>query len=547
MFYMIRILGFILVSSLLPNVIFSQNAYSNLDRQTKRLQSLAKLHPGSAKLQSLGKTFGSKEIWMLTIGSGDMENKPAIAIVGGVEGNNLLSTELAIGFAEKLINHKSDSVKSVLEHTTFYIFPNMSPDAMESYFADVKYERTGNAVPTDDDRDGKLDEDGYEDLDGDGKITMMRIQSPIGNYRVNSEDNRSLLRADAAKGETGSWLVLTEGIDNDKDGSFNEDGKGGVAFNKNFSFRHPSFTPGAGEFPVSEIENRVLLDKLYQLFNVFAVVSFSSGNNLSMPITFNAASTTPRIITGYMEEDAKANAMVSDLYNKITGLKDAPRYISPGGDFSSWAYFHYGRLSYSTPGWFIPKPKADTSKKEKPFAINDSVANYLRWSATQSDKGGFTPWKKIQHPDFPNQIVEVGGVGPFVLLNPPFDLVDDLTLKHTDFITRLAALQPKVAIEDVRTEKLGNNITRITVTVMNTGALPSHSKIGERSYWVKKIKVTLNTNANQSVLSGKKLQLLNSTEALSAKELTWLVRGTGKVLLEAGSPSTGIKKVHINL
>lgn len=532
---------------LIGPITIAQNNYSNFNQQSERLKVLQKKHPQSTKLTSLGKTAGNKEIWMLTIGNGSFETKPAIAIVGGIEGNNLLGSELPIAFAEKLLSNNSDSIKTLLERTTFYIFPNMSPDAMETYFSAVQYEQTGNMVPTDDDRDGKTDEDGYEDLDGDGKITMMRILSPIGNYRVNPEDNRSIIKADPGKGEVGTFLIFTEGRDNDKDGLFNEDGKGGVSFNKNFSFRHPSFTPGAGEFAVSEIENRVLLDKLYELFNIYAVVSFSTTNNLSSPVTFNAASTTPRIITGYLEEDAKANAMVSDLYIKSTSLKDAPKYTSPGGDFASWAYFHYGRFSYSSPGWFIPKPKLDTSKKEKPLAISDSVANYMRWSSSRPDKGSFTPWKKIQHPDFPNQTVEVGGVAPFVLINPPYDLVPELVVKHTDFLIKLAAMQPRLAIENVRTEKLGNNLTRITVTVMNAGALPSHSKIGERSYWVKKINVKLNTTGNQSVLSGKKLQLLNSAEALSAKELTWLVRGTGKVTLEAGSPTTGISKIDINL
>ena len=50
---------------------------------------------------------------------------------------------------------------------------------------------------------------------------------------------------------------------------------GGVWFNKNLSFEHPSFSTGAGEFAVSENETRALLDNLFQLFNVYAVVSFS--------------------------------------------------------------------------------------------------------------------------------------------------------------------------------------------------------------------------------------------------------------------------------
>jgi hypothetical protein len=113
---------------------------------------------------------------------------------------------------------------------------------MEQYFASLRYERQGNSVDTDDDRDGKFNEDPYDDLDKNGKITWMRIQSPVGEYRLNPDDNRSLVKADITKGEKGQYLLMREGLDNDKDGNFNEDGEGGVWFNKNLSFAHPSFT-----------------------------------------------------------------------------------------------------------------------------------------------------------------------------------------------------------------------------------------------------------------------------------------------------------------
>ena len=183
---------------------------------------------------------------MMTIGSGNTEMKPGIAIIGGVEGNHLLGTELAIGFAEKILQaSNSDSIKSVLAKTTFYVFPNMSPDAMEQYFAKLKYERNGNATETDDDRDGKLNEDGFDDLDGNGKITMMRIESPIGEYKLNPDDPRVLIKADGSKGEKGKYILLPEGFDNDNDGSLNEDGDGGIAFNKNLTYRHSTFGAGA--------------------------------------------------------------------------------------------------------------------------------------------------------------------------------------------------------------------------------------------------------------------------------------------------------------
>ncbi|HEY0678730.1 MAG TPA: M14 family metallopeptidase [Chitinophagaceae bacterium] len=543
-----RTLNFILCFSFVLNYATAQSDYSNFTRLTERVNALSKSYPQLVKVQSLTKTAGGKDIWQITIGSGNTEDRPAIAIIGGVEGNHLLGTELAIGFAENLLQAgNTDSIRALLNKTTFYVFPNMSPDATEQYFAALRYERQGNASATDDDRDGKVNEDPNDDLDGNGRITWMRIESPVGDHKPHPDDPRILVRADFSKGEKGIYQVFTEGIDNDKDGQFNEDGEGGVWFNKNLTYRHPSFVQGSGEFPVSENESRALLDKLFDLFNIYAVVSFGSNNNLSVPLAYNAAQANQRIVAGWLEQDAKQNAMVSELYNKVTSLKDAPKTTAAGGDFLSWAYYHYGRYSFSTPGWWIPKTKPDTAKKEKAFTAEDPSAHYLRWSAQQGITDNYTAWKTVQHPDFPNQKVEVGGVDPFALVNPPYKLVPDLVKKHSDFVVKLAAYQPETDIINVRTEKVNAGLTRVTLDVINKGALASHSKLGERSYWVKRINVKVNTTGNQSVISGRKTQLLNSLEGYGSQQLSWLIKGNGKLSIEAGSPTTGTKKIEINL
>lgn len=526
----------------------AQNDYSNYQQQTNRIQALAKQYPQLATVKALAHTNGNKDIWMITIGNGNTAAKPAIAVVGGVEGNHLLGTELAIGFAESLLQgSNTDSIKTLLSKTTFYVFPNMSPDATEQYFAKLKYERQGNATITDDDRDGKDNEDDYEDLDGNGKITSIRIESPLGDYKVHPDDPRVLIKADAAKGEKGKYLLYTEGIDNDKDNQFNEDGEGGVWFNKNFTYKHPSFTVGAGEFAVSEKENRALADQLFDLFNVYAVISFSSQNNLSTPVSYNAAAANQRMVAGYLEADAKANTLVSELYNKITGMKEAPKTTPAGGDLLSWGYYHYARYSFSTPGWFVPKAKPDTAKKEKAFTVDDATANYLRWAAQQGITNTFTEWKVIQHPDFAGGKVEAGGLDPFVLINPPYKMVGDIVKKHTDFVVKLAGYQPELDILNVKIEKVGGGLTRVTLDVANKGLLASHTKLGEKSYWIKRIQVKVNTGAGQSVISGRKIQLLNTLDGLSSQQLTWLIKGSGKISIEAGSPTTGNAKTDINL
>lgn len=525
----------------------AQSGYSNFTQQTNRINALAKNYPQFAKLRSLTKTAGGKDIWQLTIGTGNMESKPAIVIAGGIEGNFLIGMELAIGFAENLLQgSNTDSIKALLNKTTFYVFPNMSPDAMEQYFAPLHYERQGNASSTDDDRDGKTNEDDFDDLDGNGKITLMRIESPVGEYKTHSDDPRVMIKADLNKNEKGKYLLLSEGADNDKDGVFNEDGEGGVWFNRNFSYKVPSFTQGSGEFAVSEKETRALLDYLFDQFNVFAVVSFGSNNNLSSPYTYNAATANQPLIGSWLQQDVKVDSMVSDLYNKTVSMKDAPKSTATGGDFLSWAYYHYGRYSFSTPGWWVPKTKPDSTKGEKAFTVEDATANYLRW-ASQQGIASFTDWKAIQHPDFPGQKVEVGGVDPFVMINPPYKLMPDLVKKHTNFLVKLAAAQPELDIINVNTEKVGGGLTRITVDIINKGALAAHSKLGERSYWVKRINVKVISSGNQSVISGKKIQVLNSLEGYSSQKLTWLIKGTGKLTIEAGSPTTGSKSIDVTL
>jgi len=525
----------------------SQTDYSTNAQLTGRVDALAKKFPQYLKSKVLTKTVTGKDIWMLTLGTGETQNKPAIAVVGGVDGKHLLGVEMAIGFAEKLMGMPADSLKKLLAVQTYYVFPNMSPDATEQYFGKVKYERSGNGTPTDDDRDGLINEDGYDDLDGNGKITWMRVLDPTGTYRMNPDDNRSLVLADAAKGETGKYKLIREGIDNDKDGKFNEDAEGGISFNRNSSFNFKNFVPGAGEFAVSEKENRALFDFLFDASNIYALVSFGPSNNLSTPVVFNPMGISKRIITGWYDQDAKANALVSERYNKITGTKDAPKVTPESGDFSQWGYFHFGRLSFSTPGWWVPKARPDTTKKEKALSTEDAVPAYLRWAAAQGITNTFTEWKAVNHPDFPGQTVEVGGLDPYVLINPPYKLVDPIVSKHTSFILALSAMAPSVDLVNVKTEKVGEGLTRITAKVMNTGILPTLTKVGEKSYFLKKIGVRLTLASGQSVISGRQYQTLDAIPGRDFTELTWLIKGSGKVALYAGSPSSGNKTVDLTL
>jgi Zinc carboxypeptidase len=525
--------------------------YRNHAQLSQKLKSLEGSSGGAAKLQSLTKTAGGKDIWMMEIGLGDRANHPAIAVVGGVEGSHIVSQEIAVGFIEKLLaGAQKDSIKNLLNTTTFYVFPNMSPDATEQYFATLKYERSGNAFPTDDDRDGKTNEDPFEDLNGDGMITMIRVEDATGKWRTHPADPRIMIAANAEKGERGNYHLYTEGTDNDKDGAFNEDGEGGVHFNKNLSFDPPFFASGAGEHPVSEPENRALLDLLHERANVFAVVTIGPANNLAEPWKFDRSKTTMRVITGVLENDARVNKMVSDLYKKSVNTKDAPAMPASKGDFMQWAYFHYARLSFSTPGWWAPKfeiPKDSTSAKK--YKINDDKntdVDFLRW-AEKEGMDVFIPWKKITHPDFPGKNVEVGGFKPHAKLNPPDKAIDKVADTHTKFLLALGNAKPDLDLINLKTEPLENGITRITVTAFNKGLLPAVADVGLNNYWVKQVNLSMSLSKDQSLVGGKKVVTISNLQPGESVEVSWLVKGKGAATVEGGAPQTGFKKLNITL
>jgi hypothetical protein len=528
--------------------------YSDHAKLTQRLKAVESANPQSTKLTSLAKTAGGKDVWLLEIGTGDRASHPAIAVFGGVDGSHLLGTELAVGFAEKLLaSANTDSVKALLAGTAFYVFPNVSPDASEQYFAKVKYERTANTTPTDDDRDGKMNEDPFEDLNSDGQITWIRIEDPTGKWKAHPADPRVMVMANAEKGEKGTHNLIQEGTDNDKDGKFNEDGEGGVAFNKNLTFDAPYFTPGAGEHPVSEIEDRAILDYLYERFNVFAVVTFGPSNNLSDPWKFDKAKNAGRIPGGIMENDAKQNKLASELYKKNVTLKDAPAAGPQKGDVSQWAYFHYGRHSFSTPGWWAPKfemPKdtagARANGRLKANDDKNSDVDFIRW-ADKEKVDVFMNWTKISHVDYPNMNAEIGGFKPFVKTNPPFSYVDKLATEHMKFIYQIASRKPQVELLNLKVEALDGGVSRVTVTIQNSGLFPAVTDIGKNNNWIKLVKLTLNTSGDQTIIGGKRVTLFPNLEAGESKTISWLVKGKGKVTIEAGAPQTGFKTLNASL
>ena len=190
--------------------------YSNYESFRQQIDKLAQNE--NIKAKSLAKTLGARDIIALTIAPGDHDKKPAFLIVGTTHAPHIVGSELAMRLASELAKDQE-----LLKRFTFYVIPRPSPDATETYFAKPSIERNTNERKTDDDGDGEFNEDGPDDLNGDGLITMMRIADPSGEYMEHPDNPRVLIKADPKKDEQGKFRLMPEGRDNDLDDQFDED------------------------------------------------------------------------------------------------------------------------------------------------------------------------------------------------------------------------------------------------------------------------------------------------------------------------------------
>ena len=522
---------------IIPTIVFfafqphlaGQNQYNDYKSMVRMIQSLSAMHPQVCSMRSLAKTTGGKDLWVVSIGTGNKDDKPGIAIFGGIDGNHILGKELSTGFIVSLLGEVSSAeIKELLDKITFYIFPDVSPDASEQFFSNPKYERTGNGRATDNDRDYAIDEDGYEDLNKDGFITLMRIKDPSGRFLKSAEDDRIMVEADISKGQSGNYLVYSEGIDNDKDERYNEDGPGGVDFNRNFTFNYESFGPGAGMYPVSEPETKGVADFLFERFNIYSVFIFGPQDNLGEPSKSESGPDKNGIIRSIVKDDEAIYKFISDKYHEITGVSGTPGQDRGHGNFMDWAYFHYGRYSFSTPAWWYSTEKGK----------NKEVA-FLKYAGNGKSENIFVPWTPVSHPDFPGKTTEVGGIKPFAILNPPADSLDLLISRNYKFIKAVASMHPELEFLDIETESVSNDIWRISLKLHNKGIFATSPKIGEDNMWTRIMRISVEPSDGQTILSGQKIQKAERLEGNQSKEFSWLINGKGSVKITAGALNTG--------
>jgi hypothetical protein len=354
-------------------------------------------------------------------GGEDPDRRPAVFVGANLVGFHNAGTEAALDLVRTLLAAPADSPAArLLASRTFYVAPALNPDAHDAMFGTPRIRRSGNALKVDHDVDGLEGEDPADDLNKDGRITLLRIPDPSGGWRADAADPRVLVRADASEPRPGAYRIETEGRDDDGDGAFNEDGTDGLWPDQGFPHAFPYSTPTAGPWASYAPETRALLDFLLGRRNVALAVVYGPANNLlAAPQSLGGGGDlgtqtfkVPKFAADALGLDpekeytideiwevAKTNAFVrqnnitkeqlqqflgvgaatkvdaadqaaldtlAESYKerlKQAGLSaDRPGAQYGKGGFTPWLYYQYGAMALELDVWGIPKAEAKAAQ-----------------------------------------------------------------------------------------------------------------------------------------------------------------------------------------
>ena len=546
--------------------------YHKSDEVVEFLQKWEKDYPNLVSLYSVGKSFEGRDIWQITITNkttGPDTDKPAMFIEGNRHSGEVTAAESALYFAwYVLTNYGQDpGITSLVDSKALYVKVKNNPDGSELYLNTAQSNRS-TVRPHDDDGDGLLDEDPPEDLDGDGLVLQMRqkVGDGKGDFIIDPGDKSGRLMKRAGPGK-GNYKITSEGIDNDGDGRFNEDGTGGIDLHRNYpenwrpepglDLTGRGWTQGgAGEFPLSETETRAVVLFLLQHPNV----SVGQTMDTSVPMHLRPPSTS-RSEESMFPEDLKLYRYFDQEGKKITGYPYAGDvywdYANAGrgdsemramaaqlgfeiprepqgsplfGHSPDFGYFQYGAIWYGDELW--------NGGRMKDYDGDGRITELenLRWLDENFPGKYFKPWTKFQHPQLGE--VEIGGFNPkFFRQNPPPEILEEWAAKEARFNLLLAKSLPQVRVVslDVKPVKKEPGSFEIVAVFTNDGFLPTALEMAKRVKIVRPDMAVIR-------LTGKGVELakdsrsrmeIGSLKSGERKEVRWKVKVTGREAAEA--------------
>ncbi len=511
--------------------------YYEYNEMEKMLNEIANRYPNLVKLSSLAKTKENKDVFAMTItnfSTGDDSEKPAFYVDGNHHAGEVTGSMAALHLIATLTQGytENESIKNLLDNNTVYVIPRVSPDGAECYLTtDNKLRSVNRMYPFKELADGLH----AADIDGDGVIRIMRVKSNKGAWKESKLDSRLMVKRMPSDFGGEYYNIYPEGFIVNYDGInvFPAENKWGLDFNRNYPFgwAPEARQPGAGDYPLSNIENKAVADFILAHKNICAGVTYhtTGGCYIYPPGTKS-------------EKDADARDMqmfreIGEMATEETGypclnifdafLTDKVNYSS--GAFDDWLYHTQGIPSYTAELWDLQSRAGveNMYPRSKPFTDREKEINTykcMKWidenvSSLKSGKP-IKKWTKFNHEQLGE--VEIGSYDfKYTYQNCPPEFLNQEMEKNTAFCLRMAQTLPKLSVDNFKIENIEGDTYKISVVFSNNGYFPTFITNEAKALKVDK-ELVASLEFNGEIIMGDKTAKVGHLEGFSGIKTMYL-------------------------
>jgi murein tripeptide amidase MpaA len=465
-----------------PDVRFDR--FYRYDELTEILQAWAAERPELFRLESIGSSHEGREIWLCTLTnfeSGPELEKPALLIEGNIHSIEVTGATAALHLIDRLLSSygEDDRVTRVLDTRAFFVIPRLNPDGPELALAErPRFIRSSTRPwPLVEPVDGLHE----EDVDGDGRILMMRVRDSNGSWKPHPEEPRMMVRREPDDAEGIFYRMLWEGRIRNYDGVTIKvvPPLEGLDLNRNFPMEWAVEAEqlGAGPYPASEPEIRAMVQAIVDRPNITGHIAYH---------TFSGVHLRP--YSSYPDEhfptaDLRTYQLLGEKATELTGypaisifhdFKYDPKQTVKGGA-NDWLYDHLGVFSWTTEFW-SPQREAGIEVVQYIEWLHDHPPEddlkLLRWSDEQLNGKGYVDWYPFEHDQLGE--VELGGWDlMYCWGNIPPQFLEREVAPHSEFAIWQLLASPLLEVRSLEVEALGEDTWLVRLVVENTGWLPT--------------------------------------------------------------------------
>ncbi|MFZ5814319.1 MAG: M14 family metallopeptidase [Bacillota bacterium] len=489
--------------------------YHRYDELVQHMRELVEAYPNLSRMYSIGKSYQGRDLWVVEITNhetGDHNDKPGYYIDGNLHAGEVTGATCALYTIWYLLTRygTDEEITRLVDTTSFYILPRVSPDGAELYLTSPYFLRSSvRPYPFEEEQDGLYP----EDLDGNGLILQMRVPDPDGEWKVSTRDPRLMIPR--LPHETGGqyYRLYLEGMIRNYDGVEIKAAppKWGLDLNRQFpvNWEPEAKQVGAGPYPLSEPETRAVAEFVINQKNIVGGQSYHTTTGIIL------RPSGQRPDKQMAPKDRAAFIAIGKVGEELTGYPCVSVYdgfaYNPErpitGGFFDWTYDALGLMIYSTELWDL---RVRAGNDRVPFLnpwkdrdVEQEGLNMLAWNDRELAGEGFVPWYDFDHPQLGR--VQLGGWRmKEVLQNAPPTFLKAEAHKNCLFTLRHAAASPRLAIERATADHLGDGVYKIEVVLKNKGYLPTHvTEMAKQIKAAKPVTVELSLPEGASLVLGK--------------------------------------------